>query len=77
MVIQVGDMMECVLLDKEGTMTEEYIPVTVCQVKRHWKTGEPDSVRVKVKRGRKESWIWVQAQMLRPVQRDLPPISTE
>ena len=77
MLISVGDMMECVLLDRDGSKTEDYIPVTVTQVKRHWKTGEPESVRVKTKRGRKESWIWVQAQMLRPLQLVEPAQSTE
>ena len=72
--MQVGDVMECVLLDDKGNRTEEFIPVTVCEVKRHWKTGEPESVRVKTKRGRKESWIWVQAPMLRPIQ-DAGPLA--
>jgi len=75
--MQVGDVMECVLLDKDGAKTEEYIPVTVCQVKRHWKTGEPESVRVKTKRGRKESWVWVQAHMLRPIQDAEPAMNPE
>jgi hypothetical protein len=75
--MQVGDMMECVILDKDGNKTEEFIPVTVCQVKRHWKTGEPESVRVKTTRGRKESWIWVQAPMLRPIPQGDPPMSPE
>lgn len=75
--MQVGDMMECVLLDSQGNKTEEFAPVTVCEVKHHWKTGEPQSVRVKSKRGRKETWIWVQAQMLRPIQHIEPTISPE
>lgn len=66
--MQVGDVMECALLDNDGKSTGEFSPVTVCQVTRHWQTGEPESVRVKIKRGRKESWVWVQAAMLRPVQ---------
>jgi hypothetical protein len=77
MMMQVGDVMECILLDKDANKTEEFIPVTVCQVKRHWKTGEPESVRVKTKRGRKETWIWVQAEMLRPIQQVDPPPSAE
>lgn len=62
--MQKGDRMQCALLGRDGKRTGQTVPVEVREIKRHWQTGEPTSVRVKYDRKGKDAWIWVQAEML-------------
>lgn len=59
--IERGKQMRCALLHK-GVQAGS-VPVKVLEIKRHWKTGEPISVRVGTLAGKKR-FAWVQPCVL-------------